>query len=322
MTSNRILAVALGIALASTALANPDTSGEPLYGTVTLDAGFTPDPHDVTVRAGGDTDVQTMSLPDNCRGHIVTAQPDVRVNFTAGSSPFRIASCAGEDTSLIINDPSGTWHCDDDTEGTNPVVSFDGARSGQYDVWVGTYSEGSSQPATVRFTERGGTICNDTTGSTGGGSAIAAPPATGGGGSISVTGEPRYGAISLVGGFEPDPHRVTVLAGGGTDVDEIPNIPSSCAGHIAADRPDFRLNFTPGSAPLRFASCADTDTTLVINDASGNWHCDDDSEGSNPVVTLNSPPSGQYDIWVGTYGDGPAQQAILNVSERGGNLCQ
>ena len=314
MSSVRFLAAAAAVTLTTTAFANPNTSGTPLYGTVNLNAGFTPDPHDVDVRAGGDTDVDTLSLPSNCTGHIVTGQPDVRVNFTAGSAPFRIASCADSDTSLIINDPSGNWHCDDDTEGRNPVVNFNGARSGQYDVWVGTYSEGSSQPAKVRITERSGNICGSTsTGSTG---------STGSGSGISVTGQPRYGNVSLVGGFTPDPHRVTVMAGGGTDVDDIAGIPSSRAGHIAADRPDFRLNFTPGSSPLRFASCAGVDTTLVINDASGNWHCDDDTEGSNPVVTLNNPPSGQYDVWIGTYSDGAAQQAILNISERSGILCQ
>lgn len=308
----RFLAVAAGLSLTSAAFANPDTSGEPLYGTVTLNAGFTPDPHDVQVQAGGNTDVSALTLPSGCTGHIVTTQPDIRVNYTAGSAPFRIASCAGSDTSLIINDASGNWHCDDDSEGTNPVVSFNGASTGQYDVWVGTYAAGNSQPSTVRFTERGGAICGGT----------AATNSGGGTGSISVTGEPRYGAISLAAGFQPDPHRVTVLAGGGTDVDEIANIPSTCAGHIAPDRPDFRINYTPGSSPLRFASCAGTDTTLVINDASGNWHCNDDTEDSNPVVTLSSPPAGQYDVWIGTYGSGAAQQAILNVSERSGLLCQ
>lgn len=312
MSTTRLVLLA-GLALSSTALANPNTSGTPLYGTVNLRGGFTPDPHDVTVRAGGSTSVDSQNLPSNCRGYIETNQPDVRLNFTPGSAPLRIASCSGSDTSLIINDPSGNWFCDDDTEGTNPVVQFSGPRSGQYDIWVGTYASGASQPSTVRITERGGTICATTSSSSSSNS---------GSNGISVTGSPRYGTVALRGGFTPDPHRVTVMAGGTTDVDDIAGIPSSCAGHIAADRPDFRLNFTPGSAPLRFASCAPEDTTLVINDASGNWHCNDDTEGRNPVVNINNPPSGQYDVWIGTYSDGAAQQAILNVTERSGTICQ
>lgn len=318
MTPTRIAFIAAAAGLvAGPALANPNTSGTPLYGTINLNGGFTPDPRDIQVRAGGDTSVDTLSLPGHCTGHIVTGQPDIRLNFTPGSAPLRIASCADSDTSLIINDPSGTWHCNDDTEGTNPVVAFQSPRAGQYDIWVGTYAAGSSQPATVRISEFTDNICSRGT------AATAAAPAAASSGmvTLSYTNPPRYGAIALAGGFQPDPHRVTVLAGGGTDVDNIANIPSTCAGHIATDRPDFRLNFTPGSLPLRIASCAGEDTTLVINDAQGNWHCNDDTEGRNPVVTIQNPPAGQFDIWVGTYGEGPPREAALTISERTGNLC-
>jgi len=55
----------------------------------------------------------------------------------------------------------------------------------------------------------------------------------------------------------------------------------------------------------------------VINDPSGNWICDDDSGGSlNPRVQITNPASGQYDIWVGTFGGGTAS-ATLQVSELG-----
>jgi hypothetical protein len=113
---------------------------------------------------------------------------------------------------------------------------------------------------------------------------------------------------------------VDIVAGGGTDVDDVANIPANCAGHIAADRPDFRVDFTAGASPLRFASCAGADTTLIINDARGGWHCDDDTEGSNPVVTVENPPSGQYDVWVGTYSTETAD-ANLRISEMSGTLC-
>jgi len=150
---------ALLCAVAMPALANPNTSGTPLYGTHSLEAGFTPDPKEITVSAGGDTAVSSMSLPSNCTGHIVTSQPDVRLNWTAGSSALRIAVCSSADTSLIINDSSGNWHCDDDTEGTNPVVTMDSPPAGQYDIWVGTYEDGNPQSAALTISERSGTLC-------------------------------------------------------------------------------------------------------------------------------------------------------------------
>lgn len=39
------------------------------------------------------------------------------------------------------------------------------------------------------------------------------------------------------------------------------------------------------------------DTALLVNDASAQWHFDDDTSGLDPVVKLSGAPSGIYDIW-------------------------
>jgi hypothetical protein len=54
---------------------------------------------------------------------------------------------------LVINDANAQWVCDDDTNGRNPVVRFEAPTSGQYDVWVGTFSEGSTQPSVLNVSE-------------------------------------------------------------------------------------------------------------------------------------------------------------------------
>ena len=66
-----------------------------------------------------------------------------------------------------------------------------------------------------------------------------------------------------------------------------------------------------------FSVESEADTTLVINDAGGAWLCDDDSGngGLNPAITIADAPSGQYDIWVGTFAGGGLQPSVLNVSE-------
>lgn len=143
----------------STASADPNTGGTPLYGTVALQAGFTPDPRAVRVTAGGDTDARRLSLPAGCTGFITPGQPDVRLNWTAGRAALRLAVCSNADTSLIINDSAGRWHCADDVEGTNPVLDFSG-ESGQFDIWVGGARAGAGRPATLRITERVGRICD------------------------------------------------------------------------------------------------------------------------------------------------------------------
>ena len=97
--------------------------------------------------------MSTTGIP-GCVGWVAQA-PDYRVNWTAGSGelPLTFDVTADSDTVLVINDAEGNWVCNDDTDGVNPVVSFQGAVSGQYDVWVGTYSQGDLQPSTLHVTE-------------------------------------------------------------------------------------------------------------------------------------------------------------------------
>ena len=58
--------------------------------------------------------------------------------------------------------------------------------------------------------------------------------------------------------------------------------------------------------------------TLLVNAPDGSWYCNDDSNGLNPMVSWSSPRSGQYDIWIGTYGSGSGMaSATLTISELG-----
>ena len=128
------------------------------------------------------------------------------------------------------------------------------------------------------------------------------------------TAPPTSGAVTLAGGFAPDPHTVSVLAGGRLDVGAA-DLGPGCAGFIA-EAPDFRLFFTPGTLPLYISALAETDTTLVINDPNGRWHCDDDTGGNlNPLVMFPTPTAGQYDIWIGTYTNTATAPATLRISE-------
>jgi hypothetical protein len=124
---------------------------------------------------------------------------------------------------------------------------------------------------------------------------------------------PTYGTVALNGGFTPDPYVVNLQSGGNINA---ANISSSCRGFIA-DAPDVRLQWRSGSLPLIISVASGADTTLVVNAPDGSWYCDDDGgvNGLNPAIRFNAPQSGQYDIWVGTYGNASLQPAQLNISE-------
>jgi len=126
---------------------------------------------------------------------------------------------------------------------------------------------------------------------------------------------PAYGTVNLNTGFTDDPYVVNVMSGGRTDASTA--VSSSCNGFIA-EAPDVRLNYTAGNTyPLILSVNSSADTTLVVNGPDGQWYCDDDGgvNGMNPSLRFGTPQSGQYDIWIGTYGNASNQAAQLHISE-------
>lgn len=94
-----------------------------------------------------------------------------------------------------------------------------------------------------------------------------------------------------------------MVSGGNLDASTANTGGVACAGWVTA-QPDVIVNFDEMSGFLRFAFRPNTDgedATLVINDGQGNWHCNDDASGLNPVIDLADAPPGQYDIWIGSY---------------------
>ncbi|WP_127107644.1 hypothetical protein [Pararhodobacter zhoushanensis] len=97
------------------------------------------------------------------------------------------------------------------------------------------------------------------------------------------------------------PQSTTVIAGGDQDLSTCAEVPG--AGYVI-ENPDFTLTYDAlnmGRA-LEFRVTGSCDTVLLVNSATGEWLFNDDTNEMHPVVRLNNAPSGQYDLWVGTYG--------------------
>ena len=105
------------------------------------------EPASVTVKAGG---ADRNAVPGNgCSGFIDNAEPDATVQ-AEGGGPLAIYATSGVDTTLLVADPDGRWHCSDDANGSNPAVTFADAKGGTYTVWVGTFSP-EAAPAEARL---------------------------------------------------------------------------------------------------------------------------------------------------------------------------
>lgn len=142
----------------TTASTTPTTlnfSLPPVYGSTALTSGFVPDPFAVGITGGGPANVSYLG--GGCTG-FTTSAPSFSVNYTSGAFPtLRFYFIGSGDTTMIINTPSGSYVCVDDSFGTlNPTIDFNAPSNGRYDVWIATFAEGASVAGTLRVTENTG----------------------------------------------------------------------------------------------------------------------------------------------------------------------
>jgi len=148
-------AMALSVAAFGAAQACPSYNNPTVFGSASLNAGFVPDPYLVNLTAGGTVDLATCT-GGQWSGFVVT-RPDFRL-FYNGSSPtgtltFALEARSNVDTVILVNAPDGSWHFNDDYYDLNSAVVFSAPMAGQYDVWTGSYTPSSNNPAQLIVTE-------------------------------------------------------------------------------------------------------------------------------------------------------------------------
>lgn len=247
---------------------------EPTFGRSALSAGF--GSFATNLQAGGD--MPGFDLGDTCNGFIAEA-PDYVVNY-AGSEALRITATSQDDTTMVVIAPDSSVHCNDDFSGLNPGVIGPENLPGNYAIWIGTFNaiENDFYPeASLDIDE------------------------------VSANKEQPAGAITsanLGPSLSPDPFTTTLAAGGIIDAS---TVSPACNGYIAT-QPDFTLAYTASSEPLRTFVDSNADTTLLIRTPSGEVLCNDDFDGLNPGIIIETPTSGTYEVFIGTYeqgGDNP-----------------
>jgi hypothetical protein len=142
-------------ATASTAVTPSPTLNYSLpavYGSTSLSAGFVPDPFTVGVTSGGPANATGVGT--GCYGY-TSAAPSFSVNYTSGTTTLlRFYFIGTGDTTMIVNSPSATYSCVDDSFGTtNPTVDFNTPSSGRYDIWVASYNSADAINGTLYVTE-------------------------------------------------------------------------------------------------------------------------------------------------------------------------
>lgn len=151
-----VASLAVLLLCAASALYATDWAAEPRYGTISLSAGFSPDPYSMAIQAGGTAPAETVA--SGCAGFIDAEKPDLDLNYTTGEFQLFISAVASVDVTLVIFGPDGDWYCNDDysAETTDASIAFPDAPTGNYNIWVGTFTDpGSVHQAQIVISESG-----------------------------------------------------------------------------------------------------------------------------------------------------------------------
>ncbi len=280
-----------------------DTTG----GELALETAFNPLPSMIAVEGGGR--VPVYSLGRRCQGY-VDVRPTFRLHYTAGVPALVIRARSDDDTTLVVRDSTGAWHCDDGDGGyLFPRVAIPFPPAGYYDIWIGTRHE--VLPPTEGEALIGDLLNLFATG-VGPAEALLDFEETMG---VSP-GPAAFGALELQGGFAPDPRLTPVNAGGSLDIGALLGAP--CVGYATA-QPTLQVNYDAAAdgEALVFTAASSEDTTLAVRLPSGVWRCDDNSgPGRSPAIGIPDPVGGAYLVWLGTRNEGVTARAALVVAGR------
>ena len=137
---------------------------------------------------------------------------------------------------------------------------------------------------------------------------------SGDGSSSSSSSSDQQGArnrsFMISPGFTPDPQTGTGDAGGPFDAN---TRNAACRGFIGAVS-NHTLHLTAAFTNLRVVVAAPEDTTLVIQLSNGEYRCNDDAEGVNPIVE-GAFPAGIHRIYVGSYNREAHPAYTIGVTE-------
>jgi len=96
-----------------------------------------------TVEAeGGFANLEKCNLFDDPRGYIEQNYFLIEIEMD-GAYDLEIRTDSECDTVLVVHDPRGRWHYDDDSGPEDELVRIANAPSGTYFIWVGVFEPGS-----------------------------------------------------------------------------------------------------------------------------------------------------------------------------------
>jgi hypothetical protein len=251
------------------------------------------------------------------------------------------------DTTLVVRGQNGAVYCNDDGGGgygLNPSLDMNGLPPGRYDIFVGSYSNGSVSPYTLFATENAGMNPN-TVNAMGTATPMGNPQNTGNGSGwgqgttqqqqtgTQQTGTqqmgtpqgatglrtdlpPTSGRIAIHGSLRRAEARTARIANATQNASSVRGN-GTCRGWIA-EAPSFVVTIDQPQPFLRLFLNSAADTTLVVQYPDGHAECSDDSYGTLQPSVEGQFPAGTYYVWAGIYRSGMERPYRLSITANGG----
>lgn len=277
---------------------SPGTFGPPRHGRIALSADADRRRQHLaaaTVRVSE----PASTLDSACPGYVDPDAADIVLTLDDQQDNLSLFAESHEDLVLMVLDPSGLWHCDDDSYGFNPAVTVSPAEAGAYRIHVGGYSRDITGDFDL-FANLGVPRWRYSTGQPYDGDAGLAT------GILGFDAAPSGGRLYLEPGIVTDRAPIRLVNRTGIAAEISPD----CAGYMDPSRPDTVLTLDRVEPRVTVYAASEADTTLMLRTPDGGILCNDDFVGLNPGIVMTDAEPGDYAIWVGSYDGFPAEATV------------
>lgn len=150
----KVLATVFGSILGMGMAIAPVTA-QPIFESLQLRSGFTPDPQILRgVSGGSNKAMDFLSVRETptgaCVGYI-DEHADHRLQLDSFFHYLNLSVESQGDTVLVVRGPGGVW-CNDDSVDQNPVIVGEWQK-GSYQVWVGSRDKNEYHPYVLEITQ-------------------------------------------------------------------------------------------------------------------------------------------------------------------------
>ena len=228
-----------------------------------------------------DSELRPLS-PEYCPGYGRLDAPDAVVTLDRAQDQISLFAVSDRDLTMAVVSPDGSVICNDDAFELNPGVTINAAAAGDYQVFVGGYSQGGAGTFDL-FASVGAPAFTNTV--------------------VNLEAVPRAGyamfdARQAQGG-------VLLATAPVTSSDPMEMLPTGafCPGFVDVSAPDFVLSLDGSSqgTDVSLYARSGTDLVLAVRAPDGVWTCNDDDFELNPAVRVQDAQPGDYLVYVGTY---------------------